>query len=81
MYGTRLKAMTNILYNAMNETKMTLNCGLEIPKNLWFIRKEKSVKGVHNKPSESISNRAVFTMVHHRKNALRVVISIINLLF
>jgi hypothetical protein len=64
----------------MKETKITLNWGLEISKNRWFMQYEKSAKGLQNKHSETRSSKRAFKMVHQRKKALSLVISIINLL-
>jgi hypothetical protein len=78
MYGTRLKTRIKILYNPMKEHNKALNASLEIEKNLLFIRKEKSPNKIQAR-EDKISN-PVFIIVHHMKNALTAVISIIILL-
>jgi len=62
--------MTKILNIPMKQTNTTLNASLEIEKNLWFIRKEKSAKKMPTMEVK-ISNPALM-IVHHIKNLVNV---------
>ena len=62
----------------MKQGIKVLKASLEIPKNLLFILKEKSAKNMHT--MEVKNNTPRFNIVHHIRNVLIVVISIVNLL-
>jgi len=73
-----LKTTTTILKNPMKQTITTLNASLEIEKNLWFIRKEKSAKKMQTMEVKASIPR--FKIVHHIKNLVNVPMSMIFLL-
>ena len=54
----------------MKDQNAMLNASLEIEKNLWFIRYEKSAKKMHTR-EDTISNPK-FIIVHHIKNVVSV---------
>ena len=62
----------------MKQTITTLNASLEIAKNLWFIRQEKSAKKMHI--MEVKVSSPAFKIVHHIKNLVNVPMSMISLL-
>ena len=66
------------LKNPMKQHIKVLKASLEIPKNLLFIRKEKSAQNTHAMEEKISTPR--FNIVHHIKNILIVVISITILL-
>jgi hypothetical protein len=62
----------------MKQHIKVLKASLEIPKNLLFIWKERSAQNMHAMEEKSSTPR--FNIVHHIKNILIVVISIMVLL-